>query len=74
MPYKIVPKGNGYKVRSIRKIGNPKKFKYYSKKPMSKEKAKAQYRILSKAYETKKNKSVYAARSFIEALDRLKQV
>ena len=48
MPYHIVPIQKGYKVK---KVGENT---YYSKHPMTLDKAKAQLRVLEAAYKSKK--------------------
>ena len=51
MPYKIVKTRQGWRVRSFKKIKG--KFKYFSKKPMTLDNVKKQFRLLT-AYDQKK--------------------
>lgn len=53
MPYKIVKFKNGFRVRSKDKIGSD--YKFYSKKPMTKEKASKQLSILERYEALKQN-------------------
>lgn len=61
MPYKIVKVKSGYKVRSEDKILGTQ-YKYYSKYPMTLDKAQRQYDILTRVYNGRE-RSVYSPKT-----------